>query len=369
MLKINKRLLCLLAASTLILSGCSSKNNSGTTSESPFGAAASADDQTVNLVKNHAYTSDFPDTPLKDVINKYVTSPQWHIISEDGVEKVTVTGKIKNVDKDLIVSITVKPDPEDGNSSLLDVVTFGFGNVIITTSEAWDYLLDLYDYYGNGANDLTELNNVYMSYFTYPLPQGFEWADIPTVFTTKSGGLAISGMIRNKSNAPTYATIKFTLFDENNNLLGEISDEISVINTGDTWEFVAAIPESLNNFYTWDISRFGTSKYDDSDFEKVSVKELYDELDSNALRAETKYQDKLLEITGYIDVIDSDGKYFSIASSADSWSLKTVQCDFTDDTQKQIFVNMNQGDLITVRVKIKSIGEIMGYSADLLEIK
>ncbi|MGN1422124.1 MAG: hypothetical protein ACI4XA_01985, partial [Oscillospiraceae bacterium] len=101
MLKTRKRFLCLLTASAILLSGCASKSgsggsgsgsgNTGSSLSNVLGENASSSDPTVNMVKNHAFDSDYPDTPFVDVINKFVDSPQWMIKSEGGAERVTVT--------------------------------------------------------------------------------------------------------------------------------------------------------------------------------------------------------------------------------------------------------------------------------------
>lgn len=367
MLKFNKHILSLIAASAILLSGCASNASTGGSTAS-YGAAASANDPDMNMVKNHAYSVDYPNTPLVDIINKYISSPQWAKSDENGVETITVSGQVKNVDKEMVISISVQDNPEDESTSLLDITYFRLGNYIIPGEDAWGGVLDLYDYYAKGADDLSELDRIYLSNYDGILLDGFEWVDVPTTYITDDGVIFLKGAIKNVSNASTYAAIKFDLYDANNNMLGVVSDETSELKSGDTWTFNAIFPTEYNDsFETWDI-RFSTSKYDASDFEKITVQELYDELSNNALRAETMFQDKLLEVSGYICSTDSDGKYFTIASTPDSWDINTLMCDFADDTQRQVFMNMNKGDSITVRVKIKSIGEIIGYTADLIEI-
>ncbi len=96
-----------------------------------------------------------------------------------------------------------------------------------------------------------------------------------------------------------------------------------------------------------------------------TVSELVDVLEENALKAEKNYKDKYVEVTGRISVIDSDGKYISLNPTENEFCLTGVQCYIKNDEQKAIVVELSRGDIITVKGKIKSIGEIMGYSLDI----
>ena len=104
-------------------------------------------------------------------------------------------------------------------------------------------------------------------------------------------------------------------------------------------------------------------------YQKVTVKQLTDTLDENALRAEKTYQDMYVEITGYLSNIDSDGEYFSITGTNDSWDFNWISCDITDEKQLDKIINLNNGDQITVYGKITTIGEVIGYRVDVIEIK
>ena len=104
------------------------------------------------------------------------------------------------------------------------------------------------------------------------------------------------------------------------------------------------------------------------EYTPYDVGDMVDELNNNALRAEEKYQDQYVEITGRLNVIDSDGKYISLEDKNDSFSLLGVQCYIKNDEQKAQVIEMNIGDIVTVRGQINSIGEILGYSLDIDEI-
>lgn len=104
-------------------------------------------------------------------------------------------------------------------------------------------------------------------------------------------------------------------------------------------------------------------------YEKVDLQVMLDELDTNALRAEEKYQGKNIEITGEIRVFDSDGKYISIVPcGAAKLSIDTVRCHLADQTHKDFLLEKNVGDVVTIKGKVFSIGEVIGYGVKIAEI-
>lgn len=104
-------------------------------------------------------------------------------------------------------------------------------------------------------------------------------------------------------------------------------------------------------------------------YEQVDLQTMLDELKTNALRAEETYQDKYIEITGEIRSFDSDGKYITIIPcGASDWSLENVQCYITDPTHKSFLLEKDKGDVVTIRGKVFSIGEVIGYHVRIAEI-
>ena len=97
----------------------------------------------------------------------------------------------------------------------------------------------------------------------------------------------------------------------------------------------------------------------------VSVADMMDMLNANALKAENTYNGQYLEITGRLNVIDSDGSY--IALYGGDFDFIGVQCYVKNDEQLNFVMNMVTGDTYTVRVKITDVGEIIGYQADIIE--
>lgn len=103
-------------------------------------------------------------------------------------------------------------------------------------------------------------------------------------------------------------------------------------------------------------------------YEKMDLQAMLDELDTNALRAEEKYQDKYIEITGEIRNFDSDGKYISIAPYGAGILSDRTMCYLTDPAHKEFLLEKNEGDVVTIKGKVFSIGEVLGYSVSIAEI-
>lgn len=93
---------------------------------------------------------------------------------------------------------------------------------------------------------------------------------------------------------------------------------------------------------------------------------MLDDLKENAMKAETLYQDKLVEVTGKIANFDSDGFYISIEPvDADAWNFTTVMCYIKNDFQKDLLLEKSKGDTVTIKGQITTIGEVLGYSLNI----
>lgn len=92
-------------------------------------------------------------------------------------------------------------------------------------------------------------------------------------------------------------------------------------------------------------------------------------LEENALKAETTYQDKYVAVTGRLSTIDSDGKYISILPTEDDWAIIGVQCYIQTDEKKSQVAELSKGDVLTVKGKITSVGEVLGYGLDIDSIE
>ncbi len=99
-----------------------------------------------------------------------------------------------------------------------------------------------------------------------------------------------------------------------------------------------------------------------------AVSELMDDLNGNALKAADKYKDQYVELTGRLNNIDSSGKYISIVSTEDKFAIRGVQCFIKSEEQKSAVMDMSIGDILVVKGKIKSVGEVLAYSLDIDEV-
>ena len=103
-------------------------------------------------------------------------------------------------------------------------------------------------------------------------------------------------------------------------------------------------------------------------YEKITAQKVLDDLKSNALKAAQTYKGKEYEITGILNVIDAQGNYVSINPVGDDFVLTGIQAYIKNDEQKQVVSELSKGDKITVKGKIKDVGEVLGYSVDIAEI-
>ena len=106
------------------------------------------------------------------------------------------------------------------------------------------------------------------------------------------------------------------------------------------------------------------------EYTSYDFKDLIDELNDNALKAEKDHQDEYVEVTGYLTNIDSDGNYINLGAAEDDYDymFDSITCDISDDSQSDAIMDMKKYDKIVVKGKITSIGEVVGYTIELDEI-
>jgi hypothetical protein len=98
---------------------------------------------------------------------------------------------------------------------------------------------------------------------------------------------------------------------------------------------------------------------------KVTAAKLLQDLKDNALSASTKYDDKLVTVTGKLYNIDASGDYFSLAGT--EFSFINIQI-YIDDSFLETVSGFKNGQAVTVTGKVTGVGEIMGYSIDAISI-
>lgn len=100
------------------------------------------------------------------------------------------------------------------------------------------------------------------------------------------------------------------------------------------------------------------------DYIDVSASQLVDDLDSNAMVAKETYEGGYYRITGTLSGIDASGKYISLRPEDNPYTWTSIRCDLDDDTVRDAVRHMAEGQIVTLCGKIKSVGEIAGYSVD-----
>lgn len=104
------------------------------------------------------------------------------------------------------------------------------------------------------------------------------------------------------------------------------------------------------------------------EYTSVSVNDMMDALNNNAMGASDKYKGKYLEITGKLTNIDAAGKYIDLMADGD-FEIIGVQCYIKNDDQKAKIASMSKGDTVTLKGKCTDVGEVLGYSFDITEIE
>ena len=100
-----------------------------------------------------------------------------------------------------------------------------------------------------------------------------------------------------------------------------------------------------------------------------SASDLISDLENNALSAKEKYKGQYIRLSGNLRIIDSNGKYFSVDAPTTGLSFVTVTCDINNQEQKSKIASMSVGDSIVVKGKVTSVGKVMGYNIDVIEIE
>lgn len=98
-----------------------------------------------------------------------------------------------------------------------------------------------------------------------------------------------------------------------------------------------------------------------------TVSQLVAELDANAMNAKEKYEGEYVEVTGRVDVIDASGSYICLYPADDEWAFTSVQCFVKNKKQKEFVRTISTGDIVTVRGKMTSVGEILGFTMNIEE--
>jgi predicted nucleic acid-binding Zn ribbon protein len=100
----------------------------------------------------------------------------------------------------------------------------------------------------------------------------------------------------------------------------------------------------------------------------ITVDDLVDALDENALNASNTYKKAYVQMTGKLSNIDSSGDYFSLAPLNDPYSFSTIFCSIGKEHLDQVS-NFKKDQEVTVIGTITDVGEVMGYYLEVETIK
>ena len=124
------------------------------------------------------------------------------------------------------------------------------------------------------------------------------------------------------------------------------------------------VDEYMDALFGGDISEISYISYED-----VTAGQLLDDLDNNALQAATTYKGKTLAIRGKLDNIDAQGDYIALIGEDDMFGFPDVQCFIKDDATLQKVLELSKGEIIVVYGEVTNVGEVLGYSVEIHDIK
>lgn len=103
---------------------------------------------------------------------------------------------------------------------------------------------------------------------------------------------------------------------------------------------------------------------DEREYTEVTVDQLFEELNDNALNAKDKYTDAYVSITGKLHAIDSDGESIGLYP-LEYESLDGIYCRLTNDKQRDKIKGYSSGDTITVKGRITRVDSAFPYTLDI----
>lgn len=105
------------------------------------------------------------------------------------------------------------------------------------------------------------------------------------------------------------------------------------------------------------------------EYKEYSMTQLMTDLENNAAAANDTYKGQYVILTGELSNIDAQGSYINIVDPDDDFAIKGCQCYVNGNSEiSEAIKSLSKGDIISVKGKIKDVGEVMGYSLDIEEI-
>ena len=99
-------------------------------------------------------------------------------------------------------------------------------------------------------------------------------------------------------------------------------------------------------------------------YKEYTISELFEDLESNPMRAKDEHLYEYIEIAGKISEISPHGKYILLCETDDIYGLNFIYCG-TETTEFIDHVyNLSKGDIVKVRGKINVVNTIYDYTMD-----
>lgn len=101
-------------------------------------------------------------------------------------------------------------------------------------------------------------------------------------------------------------------------------------------------------------------------YSSESLSKMIDMVEDYPIKAEEEYTGKYIQVSGYLDVVDSDGKYFTIVSDPDDFTLlDNIHWSMDKGSDVYDFIkDAKKGSYITVCGEITEVGETIYYMGD-----
>lgn len=109
-----------------------------------------------------------------------------------------------------------------------------------------------------------------------------------------------------------------------------------------------------------------TDEQKTAEYSSESLSKMIDMVEDYPIKAEEEYTGKYIQVSGYLDTVDSDGKYFTIVSDPDDFTLlNNIHWSMDKGSDVYDFIkDAKKGSYITVCGEITNVGETIYYMGD-----
>lgn len=109
-----------------------------------------------------------------------------------------------------------------------------------------------------------------------------------------------------------------------------------------------------------------TDEQETAEYSSESLSKMIDMVEDYPIKAEEEYTGKYIQVSGYLDTVDSDGKYFTIVSDPDDFTLlDNIHWSMDEGSDVYDFIkDAKKGSYITVCGEITDVGETIYYMGD-----